>query len=160
MPKFIDVCFRLDRFWGECESRITSLLSEFAEPATWDEEGFNSAEEIIRYSKDYIAELMGSNCFSPIIRDDSVIVMDGPREVLEIYYGFTPVCRQFDGIVEVCIEKKTKESLLGRVPFDPFNAASYPNPKKFYEDYEYGFEDYEDAREYWESVRKASKEDK
>lgn len=109
--KYDDVCFRLDSYYLNCESKISTVLSEFSKPANWGEEGFDSAEEIVKHAKEYISELIGCNCLHPIVREDSVVVMDG-EEVLEIYYGFIPICKDSFDIENVQIEGRSKESLL------------------------------------------------
>ncbi len=109
--KYFDVCFRVERFYGKYESAISSLLSEFAMPATWDGEGFDFAEDIIEDTKEYIAELMACNCFYPLVREDAVIVMDREK-VLEIYYGFTPISKDFYEIENIMIKERSKELLL------------------------------------------------
>ena len=150
LMEVVDVYFRKDIYWKNNESIITSLFSEFAEPANWDGEDFESVEAVIIYTKEYIAELMLNNCFRPIIRDDAVIVMEG-KTVIEAYYGFTPVFKQLESTKEITIEKRTKENLIGKAPIDPFNTACYPHPDDFYNDYGDYFSDYEDAKKYWES---------
>lgn len=83
--KYHDVCFRLIHIRQNSEEIISSLLTEFAEPADWGAEEFESSEDVINYAKQYIADLMACNCFDPIIRDDAVLVMNC-GEVLETSY--------------------------------------------------------------------------
>ena len=109
--KYNDVCFRLDSYYPNCRSEISTLLREFHKPATWDEEGFDSAADIIADAKDYIADLIGINCLYPIIREDSVIVMDG-GELVEIYYGFIPIDQYSCEIEDIIIKERSKASLL------------------------------------------------
>ena len=100
--KYVDVCFRLDSYYLNCGSKISSLLTEFSKPATWGEEGFDSSTDIISDAKEYIAELVECNGFPAIIREDSIIVMDR-SDVLEIYYGFTPLFQQFNDTLDIKI---------------------------------------------------------
>jgi len=109
--KYVDVCFRLDSYYLNCGSKISSLLTEFSKPATWGEEGFDSSIDIISDAKEYIAELVECNGFPAIIREDSIIVMDR-SDVLEIYYGFTPLFQQFNDTLDIKIEERSMESLL------------------------------------------------
>lgn len=117
---FFDVCFKK---YGQND--VLSLLSEFSRPANWNDNGYNSATEIIDEVKEYIAELYRCNCFHAIIREDAIITMDG-NDVLDVYYGFTPIEEEYTRSSEVFIDEKTLTSLLyhnyGRTNTDEISA--------------------------------------
>ena len=103
---YVDVCYKRYR-----ENVIDTFLSEFGSPINWDEDGFASSEEIIDEVKEYIAEIYRCNCFHAIVRKDAVIAMDG-SDVLDVYYGFTPIETEYTPSFEINICERTFASLL------------------------------------------------